>query len=263
MQVEDYTGDDAPKKSQKEEKQTSNQAALSAEAIELIKSLNERIEQLEKQKSATASESTDTKLLRELVSQIKGGDADSGYTFKERYLAPHEIDVDDQLPREKWKTYITHRVGYVIVDDKRQGIPIRVPYGPIQFQFDSVRRMVNGKEQDVVNISRYTCKSKKEMEFLESHSNYRTIFFDNIKGGKNVDAGKSVKLISAMSFFKNLGIHDLIPYANRFEIDTTLDINTLRAAIAEAQVNEQVEAEKVANELRVNESLLEKEALNK
>jgi len=260
MQIEDFKeGQELPKTGV-----TENKGSLDEATLEVIKRLEAKISDLESKVSVpngvSAPETSDTKLLRELVSQIKGGGND-GYDFKERYLASYEIDQDDQLPREKWVTFVCHKVGYVIVDDKVNGVPVRVPYGAIKFEYDSTRRIQNGKEVDVVNLSRYTCRSKKELEFLRNHSNYRLVFFENMRGTSNIDANKSMKLLSVFNSFRTMGIHDLIPYANEYGIDTTMDIQHLRASITEAYVDKQIQREKASNEIRVNDNIMEALAL--
>jgi hypothetical protein len=257
MKVEEYDGNDLPS--------TSNQEKPINDSVtnEMLKSLQEQIEFLKsKLNSGTVKEETsDTKLLRELVSQLKNGSNDGSYDFRERYISDFEIDPEDELPKDKWVTFIANTVSYVIVDDKRKGKAVRVPYSPINFQYDSTRKINNGKETEVVNLSRYTCKSKKELEFMRSHTNYGIFFFENMQN--RPDAKRTMKMLSIHGALKSMGMHELMPYAQRFNLDVTQDISVLRVQIANAYVDEQLDHEEKQNELRVNEAYIEKQIIKK
>lgn len=206
------------------------------------------------------SSNTDMRVIKELVQAIKGSKEDSNsFNFEMNYTAQNMIDEDDILPKDKWVTFIAHTVGYVIVDDLKNGIPTRVPYGKIEFKYDSTKTVRNGKESDVYNISRYTCKSKKELEFLENHSGHNFFFFKNIKGAKSVNHKKAIKMQTVFKALQALGQVELANLARQNGIALQDDIFSLRGEIAMKIVEDTILKETSATEQILKESALEAE----
>lgn len=234
-----------------------NESSLSNEIVDgLLKKISELEEKINQPKSA----STDISTLRELVEAIKGTREDSlGYRFENNYLSNNLIDESDVLSEEEWVTFISNTVGYVITDDLRNGQPIRVPYGVIEFKFDSAKEVKNGKESDIFNISKYVCKSRKELDFLRKHSGYRFFHFENIKGAKSVNAQKAIKMQTVFKSLQSLGQHQLINLAHQHDIPIPEDIFSLRGEIAFKIVDEQILKERNQTEQLLSETKLESE----
>lgn len=227
---------------------------------ELVNSLLQKISELEKKVNQPQSTSSDTSALRDLVEALKGTTQDSsGYKFENNYLSNTLIDEADVLPEDEWVTFISNTVGYVIVDDLRNGIPVRVPYGKIEFKFDSAKEVKNGKESDIFNISKYVCKSRKELEFLKKHSGYNFFHFENIKGAKSINAQKAIKMQTVFKSLQSLGQHQLVTLARQHNIEIPEDIFSLRGEIAFKIVEEQVLKERDQTAQLLTETRLESE----
>jgi hypothetical protein len=198
------------------------------------------------------------------VSAIKGSKEDSSsFVFENNYTSEAMIDEADVLPKEEWVTFISHTVGFVIVDDMVNGAAVRVPYGKIEFKYDSTKTIKNGKEQDVYNISKYTCKSQKELDFLRRHSGYRFFFFSNIKGARAIDATKAIKMQTIFKGLSGLGQVELVSLAKQYDISIPEDISLLRGEIAMKIVGDQVLKEKSVTEQLLRETNLEAELISR
>jgi hypothetical protein len=238
--------------------------ALSKATLDLIKNLQEQVDELKKQKESAAPSNNQAELLEKLIDKIAGNKADSSnFIFEHNYTTESQIDPNDMLPKDEWVTFVTHKVGYVSVDDTRQGVPVRVPFGKIQFEYESTKQVKNGKEVDLYNISRYTCKSKKELNWLKSHSKYGSLFFDNIKGARSIDGVKAIKLASVMRGLQSMGQHDVVNQARAYGLNIGDDVNLLRGQIAQMIVDKQIRAENENNRMRVGEAELEAQIVGK
>jgi len=238
--------------------------ALSKATLDLIKNLQEQVDELKKQKESAAPSNNQAELLEKLIDKIAGNKSDSSnFIFEHNYTTESQIDPNDMLPKDEWVTFVTHKVGYVIVDDIRQGFPVRVPFGMIQFEYESTKQVKNGKEVELYNISRYTCKSKKELKFLREHSLYNAIFFDNIKGALTSNGQRAIKLAVAMRGLSSMGQHDLVNTARNYGIPIGENLNALRGEIANIIVENQINAEKMQTHRILENSNLEAEIVGK
>jgi hypothetical protein len=264
LEVEDFNESAEEKKVvqvQEVKAPTQNQGIL-----DVVKQLQNEIELLKNQRGLAPQQSPvdQAALLEKLVDKISGNKSDAtGFMFEHNYVSESEIDPDDVLEKDEWVTFVTHTVGHVIVDDLRNGKPVRVPFGKISFTYDSTRQVKNGKEVDLYNLCKYTCKSKKELKWLKDHSMYGRLFFDNIKGAKSVDGAKALKLASAMRGLSSMGQQDIINTARSYGLSVGGDISSLRGEIAQLVVERQIRAEKAASEGRVNDANLEAELIGR
>jgi hypothetical protein len=256
LEEEDVTGKESTKKNSDQKGATE----------EVVLQLMKKIEDLESKVQSknplqsTQTTTTDVSVLKELVDAIKGTKQDnSGFVFENNYVGESLIDEADILPQEEWVTFITNTVGYVIVDDLRNGIPVRVPYGKIEFKFDSAKEIKNGKESDIFNISKYVCKSRKELEFLRKHSGYKFFHFENIKGAKSVNAKKAMKMQAVFKSLQALGQVELVNLARQYNIAIPEDVFALRGEIAFKIVEDQILREEDQTQQLLRETMLESE----
>jgi hypothetical protein len=237
--------------------------------LALVRQLQEEIKELKQTKVAPSQQQQiapidQAGLLEKLVDKIQGNKTDTnGFVFEHNYVSEHEIDPEDVLPKDEWVTFVTHTVGHVIVDDLRNGKPVRVPFGKISFEYESTKQVKNGKETDLYNLSKYTCKSKKELNWLKSHSKYGSLFFDNIKGARSIDGVKAIKLASVMRGLQSMGQHDVVNQARAYGLNIGDDVNLLRGQIAQMIVDKQIRAENENNRMRVGEAELEAQIVGK
>jgi len=171
-----------------------------------------------------------------------GGPKSSQFEFNQ---AHSEIDYDpsDVLSKEDEVTFICHKMMYVIVDDKRGGKNIRAPFDKIIFDYDSTKQVKDGKETNLLNLSKYTCRSKKELEWLREHSLFNIMFFDTVSGAMNADIERASLLVKHMTTLQGRGQQELIQMAKGMAgVEFRGDLNTLRAEIAHYHVERIMEA---------------------
>lgn len=195
----------------------------------------------------TAESVATVKTLEKLVdrlSKIGGGDvSDTGqYVFTNSY-DESELDPDDTMPKEKWVTLFSHKIGYVIPDDMRSGKSVKAPFGLIVFKYLSTKRIRHGKETDIMNLSSYVCRSKKELEWLMKHRLYGVTFFKNLNTALTSDAERASRLASHVVKLQQVSQHQLVSMARSHGIDVgrDTDINELRAMIAHRTVEKEME----------------------
>ena len=165
------------------------------------------------------------------------------------------LDAEDVLDEKEMITFVAHKIMYVIADDKRNGRNVKAPFGLIVFKHNSTRLVRNGKETDQFNISTYTCRSRKELEWLRTHSLFGVMFFDKISQAITSDAHKASRLAKHVLALKTVGQHQLVQMARSREIPVVEDLNYLRSMIAQSIV----EAEMIKIEKKTQETFIDQE----
>lgn len=222
---------------------------------ELIRSLQKELEAIKKNQSSVGMSPVEVaKLVKELTAehktdQEKYGDGES------HYVDEKDIDPEDFL--EIPVPFFCHKVGYVIVDDKRKGHIVRAPRGKIVFKYDSTKRKQVGKEYELYNLSVYNSYSKTESEWLKEHSRYGSIFFDKINAAMGADARKAAKIAKFMNVLSNMEQHRLIRVAKSWQVPIIEDLNGMRIEIAYKQAQQEIEKEEAANLSRAEEAVKE------
>lgn len=184
--------------------------------------------------------------LKDLTEAIKSGFSGSTKnngdqnSFEHSYSDQASLDAEDVLDEKDMVMFVSHKVLYVIADDKRNGKNVRAPFALIKFKHDSTRLVKNGKETDQFNISTYTCRSKIELEWLRNHSLFGVMFFDKISKVITADAQKASRLAKHVLSLRSVGQHQLIQMAKSKEIPVVDDLNYLRSMIAQATVEEEM-----------------------
>lgn len=98
-------------------------------------------------------------------------------------------DLDPEDFDEKGVTFTSYGNGYLIVDDVRKGHPVRTPYGRVfKFRFNASRITQVGKTQEYSAFCTFKTNSKKEIEWLRSHTLYNVDFFEDAKVALSADA---------------------------------------------------------------------------
>lgn len=220
--------------------------------LRLFTDLQAKVDKLE-----TKSEAS---LLAELLDKVGGrsNEPETGqFNFNKKYKMS-DIDEDDVLAPEDQVTFIAHKWFHFICDDNRAGMDVPAPLGTIRFKYDSTAAIRGGRETELIQKCVYTCRSKKELEWLRAHSKFQVVFFDKVKGiafSQNIE--KSKALAKQMIALNSMGQHDLILSAKARGINPGgMDLGDLRASIATSVVDEQFK-----NSSRHTENLLLEEHL--
>jgi hypothetical protein len=143
-----------------------------------------------------------------------------------------EIDVDDILLEDDWVVFAVHKIYDIIVGDKRHGKQIRAPFEPIEFIIQGSKIVKNGKESSITNFATYTCKSRKELDWLKNHTQYNIRFFDSVKGAISSDSKKATLLSKNMNLLSSMNQHQIYRYAQDHNVDITSDLAIMKAELA-------------------------------
>lgn len=254
MSLEIKERDDSEKKENVES--TSNQITP-----QVIAELQREIAELRAEKSSTNNDSATVKAIEQLVEGLRKKSDDEKYGGENQYVDVADIDPEDYL--ERGIPFYCHKVMYVIVDDKRGGHAVQTPFkNKLVFQYQSTRAVGTGKETRLHNLSCYVSHSKKEVEWLEKHSGYGSLFFKSHMEAMTVDAIKAHKLARVMSALNRMETGRVVKMAADMGI-VSEDPQMLRIAIANKQVEEEMKNEEEANKIRVKEAIIENDLLKK
>jgi len=245
-----------------EENKENKNAETQLDQTELLLAMRKELDDLKKIKSNTDSGNSDATVaaIAELVKGLKTKTDDEKYGGENTYVNVSDIDPDDYM--EKGVTFFSHRVMTVIVDDKRNGHAVQNPYKTrMIFAYQSTKKVGSGNEAKLHNLSAYTTHSKKEVKWLEEHTGYGSQFFKSHMNAMTTDSIKASKLARAMTVINRLDTGRIIKMAIDLGIEQSEDIQMLRIAIANKQVEALIAKEDEANQVRVKEAIIEKEII--
>lgn len=220
-----------------------------------------KIDDLEKRN--TTSVTPDANVLQQLVMELrKSGTVEQ--LDNTGYLDPSLIDKDDILEEKDYVRFYAHVSGYVVVDDLRNGIPIRTPYGnKIEFKYFGSKSSGTGRFEEREHISSYTCKSKKEAEWLRGHTMFGVKFFESAGEETSIDGKKAVKMATMMNNLMAQDKHTIIEMCRANDIPMMEDAQKMRLALANKLTEGMINQEKKADEERIKEMILESEEFKK
>lgn len=232
-----------------------------------IKSLVEKVvaEQLKNQTKGGIS--TESEVLSKLTTAIEGmrevqqAQLDP-MAFENSYVREEDIDPDDVLSDEEVVTFFSHNAGYVIVDTKKNGRPVRAPYGKaIVFKFQAARVKREGRAETINNFSTFRCTSKKILEFLKSHPLYNITFFDrNHRQNLSQNAKFASKVVKIVNKIQGYDMKRLVDSCRNFGIDPSEDRAYMIHELAIKYATEEMKNETQAAKFNYDE--LEKEVMS-
>lgn len=154
-----------------------------------------------------------------------------------------KIPVDDYL--DKGIMFFSPCGGTCIVDDRRKGQRVLLPYGKkvIWFGQAVATHIQRGKDMHLIVLSNYLCKSKKEAEWIRNHSLFGTKFFESIEQTVSKDVVKMQKLSRVMTDVQQYSPHELLGHAKSYKVPIGEDFNAIRAGLAQAMVEAEEERE--------------------
>lgn len=228
---------------------------------EQFNALMARIGELESKsgsKIISEPQSVDNALLKQLSDALLRKDNLSVFGDGNKYVSEKDIDPADRLNDEEAVTFFAHKIAYVIVDDLRDGHPVRTPFGrPIILKWQSGKVITKGKEQNIINLSAYTSYSKKEVDWLRKHRLFGVIFFESIKDAINVDHLRAHKIAKYMGNLMNMDGNKLVTTAQRLQLPMETDVHKLRIMLASYYADEDIKKEKVDQQMRNADSIKE------
>lgn len=203
----------------------------------MFKEMQQKIADLEKKSSAPQALTTtdsNAQLIKMLLKKnLSEGEKDKVMSNFGGYSSMDNLDLDDVLPEKDKVVFMSPCSIYVIVDGFIGGKAVMTPYRtPIVFKYLATRKVVNGKDTDIFNYSTYTCKSKKELEFLTNHHLYGAMFYKQGANGNEVNSKTALKIVAVMNGLKSVGGHDLLGMCKARGIEPGQDVQKMRIAIA-------------------------------
>lgn len=202
------------------------------------------------------------KILAEAIAK-KDEKSDSEKYSQDGYIDEEYIDPEDEL--EKPIQFFCHSIGYVIVDDKRNGFSSINPYRKkaIEFKYKYSKRKGHGSEQNIDHFSVYLCQSKKEAEWLRNHSYFGIKFFDKLADAMSVGDRQSMLFAQYFNTVQDMDVSLVRGESRRRELPTYEDISKQRVSLATAMAKERIDIEEESNRKRTVDALKEKYAESK
>lgn len=188
-------------------------------------------------KESDSSSSDIRKILEEVFKLAKNNN-----TVSADRMIMTEVPTEDLL--EEPVLFYARQQTYTIWSDYRKGFDIRTPYRrPIHFTnvMRSKSQTAGGrKNADVIAISAVQIISKKELEFLETHSDYGIKFFKNIAGTVEKD-NEEYRFLEEASREVGTNELELIQKANAYKVPVDMtNLSALRRKVIEAVAKEKL-----------------------
>lgn len=241
-----------------EEKPSENMVEISkkdfSELMDRLKKLEETkqsgITELPSQNLNTAD------LVAKIVAEIRKADK-SGPVNPYVNVDPSIIDEQDILKEPV--VFYAHKCGYVITSDLKQGRSVGTPYGnPIIFNFHASKRITGGgKEQDLINLSTYVCKSKAELEFLQKFTYFGSLIFEDAATATGIDAKKAAKMAKFIKATEHMDAYSLQKISRERGLPMMKDIQQMRLIVATSFAEDELRKEEEETRIRVTNSVKE------
>lgn len=233
-----------------------------------IKKFEELSAKLEKQLSQTqqtqaAGAGIQSNDILALAKAIQGQRDAASIDFEEGIFA-EQMPVDDILPREEWVTFCAPKAGYALVDDNRNGMTIKLPYGKkvIFFEYVTTNRTQNGKDNITVPLSTYTCKSLIERDWIRQHSMYGSLIFESTTQAASADALRAVRMAQILSVVKDYDQPKLIVEARRYGVEFTGNVEVTRLNLVERMLEKEAQAQEANQKRILEETFIARELMN-
>jgi hypothetical protein len=110
----------------------------------------------------------------------------------------------------------------------------------------------SGKEESIHYLCEFKTKSKREIEWLRSHTEYGVTFFEDIRNASNVDVNKIKFLQLTIAELKKLPMQELISRINQEELNGFIcsdkrDLNASLVQLADFLADRQMLVERERN----------------
>jgi len=219
----------------------------------LVLQLSQQVNEL-KNSNKPASFPVNQGMSADDVAKIVGAMRDQNDIDYESGITSEQVPVDDY--DEKGVRFCAPFLGYVIIDDTRNGYRVRLPFGKkkVFFEYQATRKYQQGKFQAIAPFSAYTSHSKKEIEWMRAHSGYGIFFYESANDATNSDLRKIQELSKIMTVLTNYELHDLNKRAKEYGIDFSDNPQEMRVKIAYKMLEKKMGEEDDKTKSVLNES---------
>ena len=155
------------------------------------------------------------------------------------------IDVDDYL--ETPATFFSYSFTFTLFGDKRFNRDIKTPYNkPIRFKhtFRTTRKGTSRYDKTTLSLCTAHIYSKKELEWLRSHTLYGIKFYENIGDVEKVDVRLANKMVSVNNMLNSMTQHEVISKAKNEGISMIDNIDEVRKTLTVKMAQKELAAYK-------------------
>lgn len=174
-----------------------------------------------------------------------------------------QIPADDYIDQKDWIRFCVPSGGYVISDDRRKGHVVKLPFGKQMIFFEHLltNRRAVGKHTVTTPVATYTCKSKKEAEWIREHTLYGTFIFEDVGQVPGTTAEKALRLHSIMKTLTSLDFANVISQGKALGVPFNANPDEMVKQVAIAACEKEFEQLAMANGTRATEAWKEKALL--
>lgn len=247
---------ETPKKKEKREevevdllkKQLENQAKELEELKNLIKNIS----------VAAPTQNQDSSLASAINKLAKTQERQNeGQYNPNAYKSPDSIDPNDFL--EKADVFYTYATTFVIGDDKKLGVPVQSPAGPVTFSLAYTKVINAGMADQIINYAVFKSHSKKLSNWLRSHSKFGIKFWEWSDVKDKNDYRKVAKIIKFSEALQDVSAVRVIDMCKSHGIEFTPDnIPAAKIKLIEKLTDNELKQESGMNDTAFNASMLKR-----
>lgn len=244
------TGEHMPEKGKKEGKQESD-------LIALVKQMQEEIASLKATKATEFNPTDFLSMMAKYQTELKNQEK----IDYEEGIRAEDIPVDDYI--ENGVVFSAPSVGMCIVDDRRMGHRVVLPYGKkaIMFIHTATRHVKRDKYTELVTMCSYKSHSKAEVEWLRKHSLYNAVFYETTKGVIGAEIQNATRIARILGSLNQIDMPSIVKRCKEYKVPVTDDIATMRAGLAVKMSEAEAKSEETVTHKRLQEIEKEKEML--
>lgn len=148
--------------------------------------------------------------------------------------------------------FFTFSTQSFIYADFRNGKEIKCPNGKVHFKciHRQIRKTSGGEKS--IQISSVKVQSKRQLEFLRSHTLFNVQFFEDINHVKNVDAVWAAKLVEMNTQISQFSDAQIIDRSRILQLPITKDLTQMRRDLVEHMAKMQRRKEEELSESRIS-----------
>lgn len=169
------------------------------------------------------------------------------------FVDEKNIDPDDY--DEVGVMFCTYGMGYVIVDDVRQGYAVQTPYkNKIFFMFEGMTKTRDDRGREVLNnFSVYRSHSKKEQKWLREHKFFNSRFFETVAEAMKTNVDRAQKLVRFINIAMGMEQDSMVKNCRHYNVPLTNDTRGMRIALANKMLDAVEDPSKVVTSNIVKE----------
>jgi len=184
--------------------------------------------------------SKDSKALNELIQTTRDVNFSGSSREGMHAIGMDDFDINDVL--DEPVMFFTYSLGYMLMDDVKQGHAIRTPFNrPFKFSHLFRQERIGARDKkEFMMVSVCKISSKKELDWLQKHSLYGVKFFEDIRNVRTVDVEMQERLVEANSEIARLSDHEIVQRALGEGVSPSTDISKMKRSLIQAIANKRI-----------------------